>query len=149
MLMITKITFEKIYQIWDNFLWPSRVSKIEPNSAMMYLGGYTLENMSTVPSYFGYFINNQLVGVNSGHKCSDNSYRSRGIFVFPEYRKLGIATQLLKETIKQGDLEKCSFVWSYPRKTGWKAYELAGFRLTSDWEMCETSDANAYCRIDL
>lgn len=146
--MIKTISFEQIYPIWRTYLWPNRTSPIESNSAMIYSGGYTMDNMHTTPTFFGYFIDTKLVGVNSGHKCSDNSYRSRGIYVIDQYRHLGIATALLKETIKKGNLEGCDFTWSYPRKTSWRAYEQAGFYLTSDWEISETSDANAYCRVN-
>ena len=103
----------------------------------------------TIPTFFGYFIEDKLVGVNSGHKCSDNSYRSRGVYVFPEFRKREIGTKLLIATIDQGRSEGCSFVWSYPRRSSWNTYQSAGFRLAGDWEKSETSEANAYCRIDL
>jgi GNAT superfamily N-acetyltransferase len=145
--MIKKITFEQIFEVWQNHLWPNRTSPIESNSAMIFLGGYTMDNMHTTPTFLGYYVEDKLVGVNSGHKCSDNSYRSRGLFVFPEFRHSGIATTILKETIKQGEIEGCSFVWSYPRKTSWRAYEQANFVLMSDWEGSETSEANAYCGI--
>ena len=143
--MIKQISFEQIYEIWKNSLWPNRTSPIEPNSAMIFLGGYTMDNMTTTPTFLGYFQNDKIIGVNSGHKCSDNSYRSRGLFVFPEFRHTGIATKILKATIEQGKVEGCSFVWSYPRKTSWRAYKQADFILMSEWETSETSDANAYC----
>ena len=116
---------------------------------MNFLGGYDIKNMKTVPSFFAYIQDSKILGVNSGHKCFDNSYRSRGLFVFPEYRNKGIGVSLLKETILQGHKESASFVWSYPRKTSWSTYEHAGFYLASDWEVSETSDSNAYCKIDL
>lgn len=147
--MIKKIPFEQIYDVWLNHLWPHRTSSIDSNSAMIFLGGYTMDNMMTIPTFFGYFIEDKLVGVNSGHKCSDNSYRSRGVYVFPEFRKREIGTKLLIATIDQGRSEGCSFVWSYPRRSSWNTYQSAGFRLAGDWEKSETSEANAYCRIDL
>jgi GNAT superfamily N-acetyltransferase len=147
--MIKKIDFETIYKIWEKHLWPIRVTPIESNSAMVFLGGYDLENMKTTPTFLGYFIDNELVGVNSGHKCLDNSYRSRGVYVMPEYRRNKVGQQLLTATIEQGKIEKCNFVWSYPRKSSWNTYKAAGFELASDWEKSETSEANAYCRIDI
>lgn len=143
-MVIKKIKYTEIYEVWYKHLWPHRISPIEPNSAMVFLGGIDIKNMETVPTFFGYYIDNKLVGVNSGHKCSDNSYRSRGIFVFPEFRNQNIGTKLLLATITQGYEEKCTFIWSYPRKSSFNTYKSAGFTLVSDWEKSETSEANAY-----
>jgi GNAT superfamily N-acetyltransferase len=141
--MIRKITFEQIYPIWQLHLWPTRQSKIERTSAMKFFGGYDIENMSFDPTFFGYFFNNQLVGVNSGHSCVDGSYRSRGLFVFPEFRKHGIGVQLLRAAITQAHAEYAYCIWSYPKKSSWTTYEKAGFTLASNWEQSEL-DINAY-----
>lgn len=147
--MIKQISFDEIYEMWSKQLWPHRTSPIESNSAMIFLGGYTMDNMFTTPTFFGYYDNDMLIGVNSGHGCADNSYRSRGVYVMPEYRKREIGTKLLLATIEQGRKQDCDFVWSYPRRSSWNTYKSAGFELASDWERSETSEANAYCRIDL
>lgn len=147
--MIEEIAFEEMLHIWRTYLWPHRTSAIESHSAMNFLGGYDIKNMNSEPSFFAYIQDSKILGVNSGHKCFDNSYRSRGLFVFPEYRNKGIGVSLLKETILQGIKESSSFVWSYPRKTSWSTYKNAGFNLSSDWKISETSDSNAYCKIDL
>lgn len=144
--MITKISFDEILPVWKQFLWPNRVSTIETNSAMRFLGGYDIESMSTIPSFFAYMIDNRIAGVNSGHMCKDNSYRSRGVYVFPEYRKSGVGTELLVATINQGRLEGANYAWSYPRQSSWNTYKSAGYELASDWELSETS-TNAYCKI--
>jgi GNAT superfamily N-acetyltransferase len=147
--MIKEISFSEIFHVWNTYLWPNRNSPIESNSAMVFLGGFEMGNMTTTPTFFGYFVNHQLVGVNSGHRCIDNGYRSRGVYVFPEYRKRQIGKQLLEATINQGRKEQCNFVWSFPRKTSWNTYKSAGFSLVGDWEKSETSEANAYCIIKL
>jgi GNAT superfamily N-acetyltransferase len=145
--MITKITIDEISPIWDTYLWPDRQSSIDPTSAMCYLGGYDLQNM-TYPTFFAYMIDNEIAGVNSGHRTMHDGYRSRGLYVFEKFRGRGIGTILLKSTIEQAKIENSSMCWSYPRKSSWKSYLNAGFKLTSDWEVSETSDANAYCVID-
>lgn len=143
--MIKTISWNNIVNIWENNLWPTRRSPIETNSAMSYLEGVDMYNMYTTPTYFGYIIDNVIVGVNSGHKCSDDSYRSRGLWVNPDYRKKGIGTALLLETIEQAIKENSDFVWSFPRYSSWNTYKKAGFKLSSDWMSSETSERNAYC----
>lgn len=143
--MIKNISWEEILNIWTNNLWPNRISAIEPTSAMVYLSEYDINNMLSVPTFFGYVINETIVGVNSGHRCNDGSYRSRGLWVDPMYRKQGIGIKLLQATIDQGFKENTKFIWSYPRKTSWNTYAQAGFQLTSNWMASETSDSNAYC----
>lgn len=147
--MIKLIDFATILQVWQKNLWPNRVSAIESNSAMIYLGGIEGKNMLTTPIFFGYFHENDLAGVNSGHLCADNSYRSRGLYVFPEYRGMGIGSKLLTATIQQAEVEEATLVWSLPRRTSWNTYRRAGFTQTSDWFKTETSDENAYCAFDL
>lgn len=147
--MIKTLPWDTIEFIWKNYLWPNRLSKIEPNSAMIYKSGYDMYNMTTTPTFFGYYINDQLVGVNSGHSCTDNMYRSRGLWVFPEYRGIGIGKQLLVETINQAKREDARMIWSFPKQTSWKTYNSVGFRLDSDWQKSETSDENAYCILEL
>ena len=146
--MINTISFKEIYQIWSTQLWPTRQSIIETHSAMNFLGGYDMKNMISIPTYFAYKLDNKIVGVNSGHLCHDNSYRSRGLFVFPEYRKQGIGKQLLLATIDQGINEHADYVWSYPKQTSWLTYQAAGFNLASIWEQSEL-DLNAYCQLKL
>lgn len=141
--MIQKITFEQIYPIWQMHLWPTRQSKIERTSAMKFRGGYDIDNMSFNPTFFGYFNNTTIVGVNSGHSCVGGSYRSRGLYVFPEFRKHGIGIQLLRAAIMQARSENAYCIWSYPKLSSWSTYEKARFSLASDWEHSEL-DINAY-----
>ena len=93
--MIIHITFEEILLIWRDFLWPNRISSIESHSAMNFKGAYDLQNMVSNPTFFAFTIDNKIVGVNSGHMCHDNSYRSRGLWVFPQCRGNQICKQLV------------------------------------------------------
>lgn len=147
--MIREITWNEIHSIWSKYLWPNRVSAIEPISAMTYLGGIDILNFSHQPVFLGYVRDSQIIGVNSGHVCSDNGFRSRGLWVDPNHRGLGIGQALLIETITEGIKAGSDYVWSYPRQTSWKTYKSVGFRLTSDWQESETSDNNAYCYLKL
>lgn len=147
--MIKEISWEEIEYIWKNYLWPNRTSPIEPNSAMNFLSGYSNHNMTTIPNFLGYYENNELVGVNSGHLCSDNSFRSRGLYVKEKYRGKSIGIQLLLKTIEIAKLYDSNLIWSFPRKTSWRTYQNAGFKLASDWTSSETSNNNAYCVLQL
>jgi GNAT superfamily N-acetyltransferase len=145
--MIEKITFEQILPVWNDYLWPNRTSEITATSAMSYLGGYDYQNMQGKPTFFAYIVDDEIAGVNGGHMTMNNSYRSRGLYVFEKYRGRGIGTSLLKATITQAKDEHADMCWSYPRKSSWKSYLNAGFELVSDWGTSETSEANAYCVI--
>jgi GNAT superfamily N-acetyltransferase len=146
--MLELITWEDILLIWKNELWPDRISPIEATSAMCYLNDYDMDNMLTTPSFFGYIVDNKIVGVNSGHSCpKSKSYRSRGLWVHPDHRGRGIGQQLLKATIAKGFDEGNTMVWSYPRKTSWNTYAAVGFSLDTEWKKSETSEQNAFCSL--
>jgi GNAT superfamily N-acetyltransferase len=148
--MLTELNWKEIHSIWANQLWSTRSSPIEPTSAMCFLNGYDMDNMASTPTFYGYIIDNRIVGVNSGHACpNQHNYRSRGLWVDPDYRGQGIGQQLLTATIKQGQQEGYTQIWSYPRQTSWPTYLAVGFKLTSAWETSEASEANAYCILNL
>lgn len=146
--MIKIVSFNDVLPIWKNHLWPDRKSEITSNSAMCFLGGYDLVNMNTSPTFFAYMIDGEIAGVNSGHMCKDNEYRSRGLFVFEKFRGRGIGTELLKATIEKAREEGAALCWSYPKDTSRKTYESAGFALVSEFEISDTGN-NAYCMIEL
>jgi GNAT superfamily N-acetyltransferase len=144
--MLIELRWEEIKYIWAENLWANRSSPIESVSAMCLLNGYDMANMQSIPTFYGYIINDKIIAVNSGHACpNQTNYRSRGLWVDPNYRGQGIAQQLLKATIKQGRREGYTQIWSYPRRSSWPTYRAVGFELASAWEASETSEANAYC----
>jgi GNAT superfamily N-acetyltransferase len=143
-MTIKQILFDEILPIWSNYLWPDRVSQITPTSAMSFMGGYDLQNMVSTPTFFAYVIDGEIAGVNSGHMCKDNYYRSRGLYVFEQFRGKGIGTNLLKAIIEQAKQEGATLCWSYPKDTSWNTYSRAGFMLVSNWERSENG-INAYC----
>jgi len=148
--MLKTLSWLEIYPIWAEYLWPIRSSPIEPSSAMCYLNGYDMANMASNPTFYGYIIDDTIVGVNSGHACpNQNNYRSRGLWVNSKYRGRGIGQQLLAAIIKQAQQERYTEIWSYPRRSSWPTYSAVGFKLVSDWETSETSEENAYCILNL
>jgi GNAT superfamily N-acetyltransferase len=131
--MIKEISFSEICTLWDE-LHPGRKHKM---FSTMCLYGYNNwhKTEKVMTHYFGYYIDDKLVGVNSGHTTALITFRSRGLYVLPEYRNQGIGLKLLKHTIKFG-FEKYTddIVWSYPRKEALNVYEKAGFKKISDFE---------------
>jgi GNAT superfamily N-acetyltransferase len=144
--LIKTIDFEVISKVWANDLWPNR-KDIETHSAMNFLQGYDIKNMTSKATFLGVYFDDTLAGVNSGHMCHDRSYRSRGLFVYEKYRNMGIGKMLLQRTINQGFSEGAEFVWSFPRQPSWRTYSSVGFTLVTDFQKSDFS-YNAFCKID-
>jgi GNAT superfamily N-acetyltransferase len=151
-MKLIRLSFDQILDIWQKKLWPNRTSAIETHSAMTwpYEGApeeYDMNVFKYPATFWGLFIDEKLVGVNSGHKTSNIQYRSRGIWVDPDYRKQGIAQNLFNMTKHQAILEKCEMIWSIPRKTALPAYTKFGFETVGDYIVTETSEANIYVKL--
>jgi GNAT superfamily N-acetyltransferase len=141
---IMPISYSHVLPIWEKHLWPGRTD-ITSHSAMSYLSGHDMKNMDLPLYCFGAFKDNELVGVNTGHLCSDNSFRSRGLWVQEDMRGNGLGFKLLDTTCDKATDLNCGFIWSYPRKSSWLTYKKAGFNLSSEFGKSETSEANAFC----
>jgi GNAT superfamily N-acetyltransferase len=134
---VQQITFQEILPIWQNKLWPNRVSKIETHSAMTWPYTHPNQPYSTdvfnyPATFFGIFDQDKLVAVNSGHLTTQQEYRSRGLWVDPEYRGMGVAQMILISTIEQAKQEGAEMIWSIPRLTALSAYERVGFKTVGD-----------------
>lgn len=131
--MIKEISFKEICELWDH-LHPGRDHK-RFSTMCLFKHSEWFKVTEVQSHYFGYYIDNKLVGVNSGHTTVFASFRSRGLYVSPEYRNQSIGLKLLKHTIEVGrNLYSADIVWSYPRKEALNVYEKAGFKKISDFE---------------
>lgn len=149
-----RLDFDTVKDIWQDHLWPNRTSTIETHSAMTwpFQGNpeqYDMKVFDYPATFWGVYLDNKLVGVNSGHKTTDEQYRSRGIWVDPEYRKRGVAQMLFIMTAHQAKFEGCEMLWSIPRKTALPAYTKFGFETVGDYIVTETSEANIYVKLSL
>jgi GNAT superfamily N-acetyltransferase len=133
--IVEKISFEDTEIIWSTKLWANRESPIRPMSSMIYKKGYDLNIYKKYkPTFFG--IKNcrgSLVGVNSGHRTSDEEYRSRGLWIDSDYRNLRLSRHLFESLEIQAKEEKCKYIWSIPRKESLYAYIQFGFLQSSDF----------------
>lgn len=89
-------------------------------------------------NYYGVYDNEKLIGVNSGHKTSQISWRSRGLWVHPNYRGRKISKMLLNAVV---DSAHTQYVWSVPKTKSMAAYESVGFIKRSD-EIVTDQDNN-------
>lgn len=143
--MIIEISFEQIIPFWQR-LWPWHSEHtLEAYSYMQYGGGYFALDYIPDSTYFALLVDDNIVGVNSGHTTPDNLYRSRGLWIEKEYRGKGLGVPLLTAAITKAQQLNCDGVWSFPRDTSRKTYEAAGFNITSDWIISEHNIKNAYC----
>ena len=131
---INKITYDEIKELWDLLWW----DKYYPKSGVILLewgkrDASIHENYDIEVSFFGAYINDKLVGVNSGFCPCEFQYRSRGLYVLPEYRRQGIATKLLDATEEQGRKEGRFIIWSVPRKEALSTYKKYGFLQLSNF----------------
>lgn len=130
-MILKQITNDEILSVWEN-LWPGRDQILV--SDMCYPAGYdsTIHEIYK-PTHWGFFINDQIVGCNSGHKTSNIHYRGRGVWVEKEYRRLGISQILWNAVALQARKEGCEYLWALPRKETFSHAEKCGFIRTSDW----------------
>ena len=131
-------TFEDIYPVWNEKLWPGRISKIEPMSNLYWRAPRDIIKDNTIfdkytPTFFLIKEDGLIVGVNSGFRTDERIYRSRGLWVRNEYRNRGIGKTLLMQAIIQGKSEECHWIWSMPRKEALPAYQAIGFKKRGKW----------------
>jgi len=146
---IAEINFSDILPIWKNHLWVNRVSAINAMNSMCYQGGHDASIYKKYsPTFFGVFLNNNIIGVNSCHGTDDLVMRSRGLYVYPQFRKLGIGKTLLRHTIDYSMHKNCSFIWSLARKEALSVYIGAGYEVMSEEVKTETG-TNFYVKYNL
>lgn len=153
-MKIQNISFTQAHSVWHTHLWPDRHSAIETHSAMTwpFEGDPDAIDMSIFdyePTFWGIFVNDDLVGVNSGHRTAQSQYRSRGLWVNPVHRGKGLAQLLFTFTHWQARQEGCELIWSIPRQSALSSYTSFGFETVGDFFGTETSESNIYVRMQV
>ncbi len=133
--ILTQTSFEEIYLVWKDKLWPNRESEIRPYSTIKYLGGKNPEIAKFArPVFYKLVLGKKIIGVNSGHLTSTNEYRNRGIWIDPEYRGQSLSRLFFTQSLSDAKSMGCNLLWSLPRKTAIKSYISYGFEITSGWD---------------
>jgi GNAT superfamily N-acetyltransferase len=135
-----ELTWEEIEEVWRKELWPGRRTPIKQMSSMTWIQPDYIDTDMEIykkykPTFFGVRdpFSKEIVGVNSGHRTDDTTYRSRGLWVNQNFRGKKIGQILLQETIHQAKKENCKWIWTCPRKKSLKTYQNASFKRKSDW----------------
>jgi len=137
-LTVTSIDYMEISQSW-NQLW---AEGHEPYSSMLMNSGFD-HHIKDQYKWRGFAVKHRglIVGVNAGHKSSPRDYRTRGLWVDPDYRGQGIAQLLFEKLENQAQHECCRWLWSYPRLSALGSYIKAGYEPygtpeMGDWDHC-------------
>ena len=145
MYKICDVTFDDIYPIWKEDLWPGRISKFDQISLLTIRNGDLVKEMGvkkfkdSVSFYAIVYIsdyveeNVKIVGVNSSVFTGLGLYRSRGLWVHHDHRGLGLSKILLQYAIVKAKQQNCHTIWSLPRENALPMYESVGFEKQSDW----------------
>tara|TARA_B000000565_G_scaffold255890_2_gene238834 strand:+ start:5979 stop:6440 length:462 start_codon:yes stop_codon:yes gene_type:complete len=147
---VVKISFDEIKEIWSNELWPGRTD-VNPFSTMLPYGGNDIDmDKIASPIFIAIMHDDFLAGVNSVHYTGHGMARSRGLYVRPDYRGKGYGVALLNESKKTArDEYNAEYLWSLPKKSGWKTYSAADFVKYSDWLSGFEYGPNAYAMAKL
>jgi GNAT superfamily N-acetyltransferase len=137
--MIEEISFEQIMDYWTFGLWAKYAAKgykinrtnttSQKNYCYRVIEYLTQEQIDTLlkPIYIGYNDDGIIVGVESGYRTNLDYFRVRGLWVNPNYRGQGIATQLIKYF---EDRCKEKYLWTIPRESALGFYIKYGFAIT-------------------
>jgi len=133
------LTFSEVIPFWKQLWYPKE--DIQKRSGRLLITGFNksiITNDDIKVTFFGAEVDGKIVGVNSGYTVVPDyrtswGYRSRGLYVLPEYRGHGIAQHLLQATEDQANKELKVILWSIPRKTALKTYQKFGFRVMSEF----------------
>lgn len=142
---VEEITWPEIFPIWQNLLWPERphfdkyTTMINNKDIDMDIRRKAQANFAL---YNGVFFGikttdkGQVIACNSGHQCSRTLFRSRGLYVYPEFTGRGIAHSLLAYTAKFAQDNGFEKIWSLPTEKALPIYNQVGYETMSpveDW----------------
>ena len=126
------LTWEEAREIWVTKLWPGR-DDVEPITSMKYLGGYDLSLKNEAVHFLGATYNDIPVGVNSYTRTGKSQWRSRGLWVDKEWRRLGVASGIMRGMFADILNRGGTTVWTLPRQDSYGFYAQMGFIQTTPY----------------
>ena len=164
---VEEITWAEIFPLWHNELWPER-PKIRSYTTMINNEDIDMDIQRKAQGNFGLYNGvffgikttdtGKVVACNSGHQCSKTLFRSRGLYVYPEFTGRGMAHSLLAYTAKFAQDNGFEKIWSLPTEKALPIYNQVGYETmgpVEDWESYEKADGeivmrrNAYAEMQL
>ena len=142
MYEVKEIGWEDIKPIWETHLWPNKKNGVAKTNEWTwkwtdnFLGKDKEMAKNAHPTFFGIEDDDSIVCVNSVFVTDTGIftyYRSRGLWVNPEYRKQGLSKLILIHCLEYARSNGGSWVWTVPRQSSLKSYLNAGFVKKSDW----------------
>jgi N-acetylglutamate synthase-like GNAT family acetyltransferase len=104
-VLVEEISFERIYPIWKEKLWPLRQSPIEPVSCINSKGEIDSEIARFSPQFFALLESSEIRGVVSCHPTSHNEMRLRGVWIDENFRGMDFGRRLVSQVIEAKSLE--------------------------------------------
>lgn len=139
MTMLIELSYDEISEfwlcedMWGKKLFPGRTSENLYYDGSKSSGGIDKRQRDvrwSKPYFYGARVNGKIVGVNSFYRSTETSCRSRGLYVVPDYRGVGIGAFLLQYAIEQNTDKGFDYIWSMPRSSAVWTYQQAGFSIT-------------------
>lgn len=125
---IKEVDFATILPIWRDQLWPGRDSVIEPVSCISVEGKIDMNIQKYSAKFFAAYVENEIVGVISCHKVTEEIMRMRGIYVFPQFRGKRVGTTLINQVKIEVRKQGAKGAFTMAREANQKYYRLNGFR---------------------
>ena len=132
---VVPVNFGTVLPIWQNEIWPGRITPIKPMAPMTYLGGHDMDIPKLYePTFFAIFDDSgQVIGTTSGYQTSADHYRCRTMYVKPEFRRRGFAMALVQAIVDGAIKAGCDLAWGLPRVSPMVAmFEKCGWVQTSE-----------------
>lgn len=115
MIIIKEIEFSDILFVWQNELWPNRKSLIEPVNAIGIGSELDFNIMSSVPVFYGIYLNGEIVPCLSSHASSLFEFRIRGMCTRAECRKRCFASSLVDHLLEYARCQDFKTAWIMTR----------------------------------
>ena len=140
---VEEINFKEIKEVWEKELWPNKKNGVAKANEWTWhwlqkeLGKDKQMAKDAEPTFVGIRSNKELVAVNSCYHSNSkgifNYWRSRGLWVHPNFRGQKYSSTILTWCLEHAKLKGGHWMWTVPRQSAMPAYKSVGFTQESDW----------------